>query len=155
SVFCQGMPVEGFLLEYARLKDETQSAGVEILPSDDLILCVLDGNGASQDLARFYGECDGESNLVEMADRLGWPIRQLGVVAANELRRGVLRFAQAPELLGLAQRELLQEQVVRAAARLDAWCESSAPGPMQPEEAAMLDDEWAAGRLQSALTAMP
>jgi len=155
AVFCQGMPVEGFLLEYARLSDETQSAGVEALPNDDVILCALGGNPTGQDLTRFYGECDGESSLVEIADRLGWAIRQLRVIAVTELRRGMLRFALAPEILALAQRELMQEQVVRAAARLDAWSNATPPGPMNAGEAELLDDEWSAGRLQAALASMP
>jgi tetratricopeptide (TPR) repeat protein len=154
AVYCAGMPIEGFLLEYARLKDEQQSAG-EALDSDDLVLCVLDGSRVSQDLAKFYAECDGQSNLIEIADRLGWPIRQLRNVVLLELRRGTMRIAQAQELLYLAQNELVQEHVSRAASRLRAWSDASSPGPMQPVEAEVLESEWQAGRLQAALGTMP
>src|SRR5204863_220994 len=85
----------------------------------------------------------------ELADRLGWPMRQLKVVASTELRRGVLRFALAPEILELALRELVQGQVVRASARLGAWCDASQPGPMSAAEAEMFADEWQAGRLRA------
>lgn len=155
AVFCQGMPVEGLLLEYARLKDESQSAGVDALASNHLVLCVLEGGEGPKDLSRFYTECDGQSNLTEMADRLGWPIRQLRAVAFAELRRGTLRFALAPEILELAQRELVQDQMVRAAARLCAWCDASPPGPMNAYEAEVFAEEWQAGRLQGALAEMP
>jgi hypothetical protein len=155
AVFCPGTPVEAFLLEYARLKDETQTAGVEALSGDNLVLCVLEGGELPQEQSKFYAQCDGESNLTEIADRLGWPIRQLRVVAVTELRRGMLRFALAPELLALAQRELMQEQVVRAAARLGAWAEASLGGPMETGEAEILDDEWQAGRLHGVMAVMP
>jgi hypothetical protein len=155
AVFCQGMPVEGLLLEYARLQDEGQGADLDALVSDDVILCVLEAGQVSQELARFYGECDGESSLTEIGDRLGWPIRQLRAVAFGELKRGKLRFALAPEILALAQQELVQDQMIRAASRLGAWCAASPCGPMDAAEAEVFDVEWQAGRLQSALAAMP
>jgi tetratricopeptide (TPR) repeat protein len=155
AVFCAGMPVEGMLLEYARLKDESLSAGVDGEMNDDLVLCVLDGAAVPEEQVRFYNECDGQSSLVEIADRLGWPIRQLRAVAFTELRRGSLRFALAPELLSLALNEIVQQQFVRASARLGAWCDASPPGPMNPGEPEAFDEEWQAGRLQGALASMP
>ena len=155
SIFCTGMPVEGLLLEYARLKDEAQSCGPSIFRSNDAVLCSLAAGASSQNVARFMEECDGLSNLVEIADRLGWPLRQLCIVAQVELYRGTLRLAQPHELLALAERELLQANFGRAASRLCAWCEGAPPGPPFVGDAEFFANEWLAGRLQSALKLMP
>ena len=147
--------VESLLLEYARLKDEGASAADRFHASDDVIPLPLVAGSPAPGLDRFYAECDGTSNLVEVADRLGWPSRQVRIVCFSELQRGTLRLAVAEEVLSLALGELMQGHVARAASRLAAWCEGSLPGPAEPQAAEMLSDEWQSGRLQNALHAMP
>lgn len=155
AVYCAPLPVEAMLLEYARLQDEAQSAGEGPIQSAHVVLVPLDLESAPRGTERFFAECDGQSNLVEMADRMGWPMRQHLIVATNELRRGTLRMAQAPELIDLARDEFQQGNLARAASRLCAWCDSAWPGPPTPIEAELFTNEWDAGRLQVALRGMP
>ncbi len=152
AVFCSPLPVEAMLLEYARLKDEAQSAGEALIPNAHVVLVPI--AEPARGTERFYEECDGQSNLVEIADRLGWPMRQLTNIATTELRRGALRFAQADELVELARLEFQLGNLARAASRLCAWTDCSWPGPPTPIEADLFTSEWDAGRLQVALRGM-
>jgi tetratricopeptide (TPR) repeat protein len=153
AIFCAPAPVEAILLEYARLKDEAQSAGESLISSAHVVLVPI--AEPARGTERFYEQCDGQSNLVEIADRMGWPMRQLMIVATTELRRGALRPAQPDELIDLARMEFQPGNLARAASRLCAWCECSWPGPPTPIEAELFTSEWDAGRLQVALRGMP
>jgi tetratricopeptide (TPR) repeat protein len=153
AIFCAPLPVEAMLLEYARLQDEALSAGESLITSAHVVLVPIAEPARGSE--RFFEQCDGQSNLVEIADRLGWPMRQLLNVATTELRRGALRPAQPDELIDLARMEFQPGNLARAASRLCAWCECSWPGPPTPIEAELFTSEWDAGRLQVALRGMP
>jgi len=155
AVWCAPVPVEALLLEYARLKDEAAGLGQAFFLSPQTVLFLVDPNFAQGELARFAAECDGTSSLLEIADRLGWALRQMRITTAVAILRGMLRGAQAGELLTLAQRELLAGNTERAASRLVGWHETSPPGPIAEQDADFLVHEWNAGRLQGALRRMP
>jgi tetratricopeptide (TPR) repeat protein len=155
AVYLPGMPVEGVLLEYARLKDEAQSAGGIRSLSPDVVLIVLDGASVPRELNRMYAEIDGTSSVSEIADRLGWPLRQMLINSITELRRGSLRAATWEELLILSQRELSRGSNDRASARLRAWCDSAPFGPLSTVDAEIFQSEWDQGRLQPVLRALP
>lgn len=154
AVYVQPSPVEGLLLEYARLKDEALSAGQWVL-AEDAILIALDTGAPPKEHVKLYGECDGRSTVAEIADRLGWPVRQLRIVAINELGRGSMRLAGAEELLVLAQSELAQGFTERAASRLRAWCQCAPFGPLSAVDAQVFQGEWEAERLQPVINALP
>ena len=59
-------------------------------------------------------EIDGNSTLVEIADRLGWPVRQAQLAAMSALTNGGLRPAHPVEVLHLARHELAQARFARA-----------------------------------------
>jgi tetratricopeptide (TPR) repeat protein len=155
GVWCAPIAVDALLLEYARLKDEAAGLGPAFDLSEHTVLCLLDPSLAEGDMARFAAECDAASNLQEIADRLGWALRQMRIVTAVAIAHGKLREAQAHELLNLAQRELLQGNSARAASRLIGWYECAPAGLLAEQDAEFLAHEWNAGRLQAALRAMP
>jgi tetratricopeptide (TPR) repeat protein len=154
AVFVQPSPVEGLLLEYARLKDEAMSSGDWVL-AEDAIPVALDTGSPARDHVKLYAECDGRSTVAEIADRLGWPVRQLRIVTIKELGRGSMRLAGAEELLGLAQGELAQGFTERAASRLRAWCQCAPFGPLTEIDAHVFQGEWGAERLQAVIGALP
>ncbi|MDP6539657.1 MAG: DUF4388 domain-containing protein [Planctomycetota bacterium] len=152
EVHCEAVSVEFLLLEYARLNDETERLGPEGLRSQWLVPRPSGTVPAEADA--FLGQCDGRSSVAEIADRLGWPIRQCRLAATNHLVSGALREAPARELLVLAQRELADGHLGRAAARLEAWTGAAAPGPMTAGDAALIEAEWRAGRLAPLLAGL-
>ena len=155
GVWCAPVPVDGLLLEYARLKDEAVGLGAAFHLSPDTVLRTLDPVIQAEGTPRFAAECDGRSSLREIADRLGWSLRQMRIVAATAIAQGKLREAQADELLGLVQAELLEGNTGRATSRLKAWHEHSLPGPLAEQDADFFVHEWNAGRLQPALFSLP
>ena len=70
------MPVEGVLLEHARLSDESSSQYGPQLGSEEVPV-VQNAGACAAELRDFLSHCDGASSLQEIADRLGWPLRQL------------------------------------------------------------------------------
>jgi len=154
EVHCQGLAVELLLLEYARMSDEAAGASERLGFTNYVVPRRLDeGNASSDD--RFLQTCDGASTLTEIADRLGWPIRQARLVLLEHQDAGRLRFAEYRELLVLAQRELSQGHVSRAASRLVAWIQASPPGPLGEGDAALLAAEFRADRMGPLLNLMP
>ena len=151
AVFVPGMSVEGLLLEYARLKDEAQSAGVEWPESEDAVLVAFQQQQPTKEPSRFFSECDGSSSLSEIADRLGTPLRQVRITAVTELNRGNARLASHEELVTMAQHETTAGYHGRAAARLRAWLLCAPFGPMPTVEGQVFQTEWEAGRLQPVL----
>ena len=153
-VYCEGTAVETLLLEYARIADEIgRSMGAESIAQDS-IPCVLDTTLAGGN-AHLLGQIDGNSTLIELSDRLGWPIRQTQLQVCYELQRGTLRLALAEEVLSLALYELGQNNFARAARRLEAWSQSSPPGPLSTQDGQALASEWTANRLPLSLRLMP
>ena len=152
EVHCEAVSVEYLLLEYARISDE-----IERLPDGRPCspwLVPRSSGGALEEGNAFLGQCDGRSSVAEIADRLGWPIRQCRLAATVQLASGVLREAPAHELLVLAQRELVGGFLGRAAGRLSAWTRSAPPGPMAEGDAALLEAEWRASRMSALLARM-
>ena len=153
-VHCHGISSEFLLLEYARLTDECRTHGdANALPVHYVPRLIVQDVPASE-LERFWGECDGTSNVGEIADRLGWPLRQCKATLVDLSVKGYLDFAHARELLELAQLELDENRFARAASRLAGWCLTAPPGPPPLEEAEMLLQEWQRGKLPVVLASM-
>jgi len=151
GVWCAPIVVDGLLLEFARLKDEAAGVGPAFHVDVHSVLRVADPSLAEGEHQRFAAECDGTSSVQEIADRLGWPLRQMRIVTAVALLQGKLFEAQAGDLLNLAQQELLAGNVERAASRLRAWNRVVPPGPISEPDADFFAHEWNAGRLQPVL----
>ena len=83
----------------------------------------------TSDLERLWAEIDGVSNVVEISDRRGWPLRQTKATVLDLIVKGYARQADSRELLVLAQREIADNRFARAASRLAGWCLASPPGP--------------------------
>lgn len=154
EIHCDATQVEYLLLEYARIADEFEMAGEPTLVDPELIPTVQHADALAGIPPRMVQEIDGNSTLVEIADRLGWPVRQAQLATMAGLTSGGLRPAHPLEVLHLARHELEQGRFARAASRLTLWCRLAAPGPLDPEDAGALTDEWSAGRLTSALRQM-
>ncbi len=153
SVHCDGISVESFLLEYARVADELQrKEGATHVPCE--VVPYLIDPGLRESNARFLHEIDGRSTLLEVCDRLGWAIRVGQISLWAELERGAVRLAEPDEMLRLALHELAHKNFTRAATRLEAWSRDATPGPLAPERAQALANEWIAGRLPTALRTM-
>jgi tetratricopeptide (TPR) repeat protein len=153
-VWCSPLPIEAMLLEYARLKDEWETLGAEWSDSEDVVLQRLDSGPSKGDLEKLHRSCEGTSTLLEISDRLGWPLRQTRSLALGELRRGGFRFSTPPELLYLVQHELARSQTERAAARLRAWVAVAPGGPLAEIDAHAFISELEAGHLQPVLHAL-
>ncbi len=155
EVHCKGCPVELLLLEYARMSDETEGAAAELGFTNYVVPRTLDPGGAEERNIRFLQECDGLSTLVEISDRMGWPIRQTRLVFLEHLRQSEVRLAEYRELLVLAQKELSHGHVSRASARLVGWIQASPPGPLDEGDAELLAGEFKADRMGPLLNLMP
>ena len=152
-VHCPGVSVEYLLLEFARLSDEGSSYhGPPILIHE--VPQVLGHQPPSPEYQRFWDECDGMSNVVEIADRLGWPVRQCRATLQELFVRGHVRLADAREMLVLVQRELVDNRFARAASRLAGWVSKTPPGPAPLEEAGLLIAEWNRGKLPAMVASM-
>ncbi len=154
SVHCDGIAVEFLLLEYARIQDESQDAGLEQLPTDLGVPRTLDQASAPKSYERLFKQCDGTSSILEISDRMGTPLRQMRLMLGGLFKSGCLRFAQPRELLVLFEKELRQGQFSRAAARVSAWCDSACPGPITAEDALLIGKEWDTTRLPAMLHSM-
>ncbi len=149
AVFGQGMPVEYLLLEHARISDETSAGGAR--PEREDVPRPMDAGSQPQELQAFLSQCDGMSSIGEIADRLGWPLRQCRGAINELVVHGALRLAPPRELLALAKRELDAGRFERAAARLSGWLGRSPGGPPEQGDAELLITEWTAGQLAEAL----
>jgi len=148
-----GLTVEYVLLEQARISDESQNGAAAWLQSFD-IPRALDPSQHPPDVRDFLEQCNGTSTLLEISDRLGWPMSQTRASVGQYLEAGLLRLAQPRELLAAAQRELELGRVGRAATRLAGWIEASPPGPPPVGDADLLVGEWEQGRLTHVLHAL-
>jgi tetratricopeptide (TPR) repeat protein len=155
AVYVAGVPVEGLLLEYARLKDEGEGFKIEWPGYEDAVLVRIDTSDPPKATEKFHAECDGQSCLSEMADRLGWPSRQMRQMAIAEFSRGAVRSSTAGELVLLAQQEIGAGYADRGAARLRSWVRCAPMGPLDSLEAQIFQTEWEAGRLQPVLRSLP
>lgn len=154
AIHCPPISVEFLLLEHARLSDECQGNGDSTQLSLHGVPRLLEAEPPSQGQARMWEECDGMSNLIEIADRLGQPIRQIQGTMMALAAQGKLRFADARELLVLAQNELKQNRFARAGSRLSGWVEFAPPGTPAEGDAHLLITEWNKGKLPVVLASM-
>lgn len=155
AVFCTPLSVEGLLLEYARLKDEFASANIRFKLPDHAVVIPEGVEPEGGDQRRMFEELDGKSTLLEVSDRLAWPLRQLRNLASVALLQGSVRAPRTDELFDLALREGADGNSARSAARLRGWIELSLPGPLDPNDLAALTTEWQANRLQPVLRELP
>lgn len=146
--FGPGTPVEYLLLEHARLSDEASS---ELPVADFDMPRALDPSRFPPEVRDFLEQCDGQSTLQEIADRLGVPLRQCRAQLHEHSQNGTVRFAQPRELIAAAQKELEAGRSGRAASRLKGWVRSSPPGPPPVGDAELLITEWENGRLPKVL----
>lgn len=148
------IPIESLLLEYARIADELTSVPEDRRPRPDdvpvLESASLDGS-LPEALAQHV---DGRSTVAEIADRLGWTLRQTVLSLAAGAHTGQLRCLPADHLLVLGVQELRRKAWRRAAVRLEAWCERGTPGGLPPEVAEELASEWGSGRLVTTVRLM-
>ncbi|MEY2786065.1 MAG: hypothetical protein RL277_2277 [Planctomycetota bacterium] len=148
------VPVEGLLLEYARLCDEGMGVpGWQTLAAHFVPQSQVEPELA-RDAASFLRECHGGASLAEIADRLGWPLRQARICARTQLVQGRLRAAPREHLLTQVQHELLQASPAKAAARLTAWLHACDAGCMVPAELAVLEALWSQEQIQPLLSRM-
>ena len=154
AVHCAPISVEFMLLEYARLSDECQGYGDYEQVSRHDVPRVLDAGSPPADKQRFWQECDGMSNVVEISDRLGWPLRRCQAAVLELITKGLVRIASAREMLVLAQREIGDMHFARAASRLSAWVRHARPGPPPEGDVGLLVAEWEHGRLPVVLASM-
>jgi len=154
GIYCDGMQVEVLLLEYARLTDELDSVPGSRSLHGDHVPVAIDPDSAEGTLEQFLGQCNGNSTICEIADRVGWPLRQCTSAVAQQVLAGTLRLADSQEVLSLALYELARKNFSRASSRLTSWCRDGEPGPVGEQEAEALSNEWLAGRLTAALHAM-
>ncbi|MEZ5976673.1 MAG: hypothetical protein R3F34_00410 [Planctomycetota bacterium] len=141
-----GMSVEFLLLEHARIADEVQAGGG---PSDFDMPRALDRGQSGGEL--LLAECDGASTMLEIADRLGWPLRQCCGVVFELVKHGAVRLATPREILSAALTEIEQGHYERAADRIEGWIANTPGGPPSSEDGELLAHLWERGQLASTL----
>lgn len=147
------IPIESLLLEYARIDDEMSGlADAHRLQPDDVPL--LEPDGAASVLPALAQQLDGRSTVMEVADRLGWTLRQTVLSLGAASCAGAVRRLPADHLLVLGLQELRRKAWRRAAVRLRAWTERGVPGGLPAEIAEELGAEWGSGRLISTIRLM-
>jgi len=141
QVYCEGIPIEFLLLEYARIGDELDSIGdVEFL-DEKVVPAILDEEG-EQDAPLLYAQVDGMSTLRELGDRLGWPQRQVRLGIMSQLQSGRMCLEHPDNVLELALIELEANRFSRAADRLSSWCLHDVGCSMPLGAAQRLVAEW-------------
>lgn len=143
-----GMSVEFVLLEHARISDEVQSGSG---PKEHDMPRVLDGGTAEPGYELLLAECDGLSTMVEVADRLGWPLRQCCGVVNELMKAGTVRLATPREVLTAALTELEDGQYERASDRFEGWLDATPGGPPSHEDGGLLAHLWERGQIATAL----
>jgi tetratricopeptide (TPR) repeat protein len=148
-----GMPVEYLLLEHARISDEVKMGlGAQIFEFD--LPRAQDPERQDPEVRDFLEQLNGVSTIQEVADRLGWPLSKCRGVIGEYMRAGLVRVAQARELLAAAQREMELGRPGRAGTRLTGWLARSQPGPLSAADAQLLLTEWNKERLPKAMAVM-
>ena len=154
EIHCDPIPVEFLLLEYARIADERELAGHPDLVNESSTPCIQDMDELGSIPPHLVKHSDANTTIEEIAARLGWPLRQAQLTILSGLQSGGFRLAHPIEIIRLALHELQRKQFSRAATRLSVWIRQATPGPLVPEDAQALSNEWLAGRLTSALRLM-
>ncbi|TAJ17861.1 MAG: DUF4388 domain-containing protein [Planctomycetota bacterium] len=151
SLFGPGYTAEFVLLEHARLFDESQ--GKQVL--DPWAIPLLQVDISEESRRNWLAHCNGSVTLAELADRMGWTLRQTRAAVREALTRGELALPGADAQFECAIAELRNYRTHRAAARLTGWTRSRSGGPLDPGTTSALLQEWQAGRFAGALRAMP
>ncbi|MEZ6004443.1 MAG: DUF4388 domain-containing protein [Planctomycetota bacterium] len=149
-----GTQLEIILLEYARISDELEGFPDLSFLAPNAVPQWVDPSRAGEVNQRVLAEIDGRSTIQEIGDRLAWPRRVLRLTLAGLFQHGALRLSTHQELLALTLQEMEARQFLRACQRLRAWVRTSPPGPLHPEIAALLSEEWVAGRLPASMRGM-
>ena len=147
-----GVPIEHLLLDYARMGDELGQDPAAALLEQEHVLCVA--SMQQRELGSMAEACNGIRTLQEVADRIGWPLRQARLTALRGLRAGELRLAHPGELLMQGLSQLSSKQFTRAAVRIGAWCRLGEPGPLPVQIAERIAGEWQGGHLPAAFRFM-
>ena len=150
AVYCPPVSVEFLLLEHARLSDECGAHDGTRQMSNHEVPCPLVAPSSFPD-DKLLAECSGESNVIEISDRMAWPLRQTKAALITRVLAGRLRLANANEFAALTSIELSKNRFLRAASRLSGWARNAQPGVPDPDEAQLLIDEWNGGKLVLAL----
>lgn len=153
-VLCQPISVEYLLLEYARLSDECAGHGDATQLPVHCVPRLIVQEPPTKELERLWDECDGVSNVVEISDRMGWPLRQSKATLVDLIVKGYARTSDSRELLVLAQREIAENRFARAASRLSGWCLAAPAGPPAKGDVELFLSEWALGKLPVVLASM-
>ncbi len=149
-----GTQLEFILLEYARICDELDAfPDLSFLALNSVPQWVnpAQAEGISEN---FRQQIDGRSTVREIGDRMAWPTRQTRLSLAGLFQLGALRLSTDQELLALTLQEMEMRQFARACQRLRAWLEICPPGPLHPEVAHVLSEEWVSGRLPASMRGM-
>jgi hypothetical protein len=149
-----GTQLEFILLEYARICDE-----LEGYPSLSFLALNAVPQWVNPAMSHSVSErvrqnIDGRSTVQEIGDRMCWPIRQTRLTLAGLFQSGALRLSTDQELLALTLQEMELCQFSRACQRLRAWIALCPPGPLHPDVAHVLSEEWASGRLPASMRGM-
>lgn len=153
-VLCQPVSVEYLLLEHARLSDECASNGDATRLPVHVVPRLIVESAPTSELERLWAELDGTSNVVEISDRMGWPLRQAKATLLDLIVKGYARAADGREQLVMAGREIADNRFARAASRLSGWCLASQPGPPSAEDVELFLEEWNHGKLPVVLASM-
>ena len=149
-----GTQLEFILLEYARICDELEGfPDLSFLGFNSVPQWINPALGESVS-ERVRSQIDGRSTVQEIGDRLRWTIRQTRLTLAGLFQSGALRLSTDQELLALTLQEMEMRQFARACQRLRAWIELCPPGPLHPDVAHALSEEWVSGRLPASMRGM-
>ncbi len=149
-----GTQLEFILLEYARICDELEGFPDLSFLTLNAVPQWINPALAESISENFRLQIDGRSTIQEIGDRMAWPIRQTRLSLANLFQSGALRLSNDQELLALTLQEMEMRQFARACQRLRAWLELCPPGPLHPEVAHVLSEEWVSGRLPASMRGM-
>ncbi len=142
-----GVGVEFLLLEYARIADES-SADARPEEYDVPVLLQQIPEGEAQSIGQ---QIDGCSTVLEIADRVGWPVLQARGALSELITKGVVRVATHEEQLALGHAELEADRFDRAALHLIAWLDKAPAGPPLHAEAELVYDCWEGGLIRRTL----
>jgi len=149
-----GSQLELILLEYARISDELEGFPDLSFLEPNAVPQWVDPSRSQATSQKVLAEIDGRSTIQEIGDRLAWPTRQTRLTLAGLFQTGALRLSTHQELLALTLYEMEARQFARACQRLRAWVRACPPGPMHPEAARILSEEWVSGRLPASMRGM-
>lgn len=148
------LAIEGMLLEYARIADERQGVSPNYQLSADAIAAIYDPAKCESLPQVLFNEVDGRSTVAEIANRLGWTLRQASLSLEAGLENGGLYTLTGDQILVLAMEELRRKAWRRAAVRLTAWTQRGTPGALDTDAVEVLVSEWGSGRLVAAVRMM-